>query len=157
MTIEHKTKALALASIHRPVRYDQEGQRIRDVNGETVSEIRGWGRLQYLDRPEERQDAIGALLVHLINEADALEPMSALIEAEQHITQLTDELRAYDDDPGTVVSLREQLGRAQARNRRLAEHHDAMAKRVEGLERQVADMTQVITNLRRELDQRSKS
>lgn len=61
--------ALALDSIRRPVRYDPEGQRVCDSQNETALQIRGWGRLQYLDRPEERQDAIGELVAKLINDA----------------------------------------------------------------------------------------
>lgn len=62
-------KVLALATIRRPVSYDKTGQWIRDSGGEKVCEIRGWGRIGYLDHPEARQDAIGEFIARLINEA----------------------------------------------------------------------------------------
>lgn len=60
---------LALNSLNRPVHYDKQGQWISDVKGERVCDIRGWGRIQYLPDPENRQDAIGELIVDLINNA----------------------------------------------------------------------------------------
>lgn len=67
--MDPKKIEMALDSIRRPVRYDPEGQRVYDCKNETVLQIRGWGRLQYLNLPEERQDAIGELVAKLINDA----------------------------------------------------------------------------------------
>lgn len=61
-------RALAISSIRGPVRFGGHGF-IVDAQDERVAEVRGWGRLQYLDRAEERQDAIGELLAELINGA----------------------------------------------------------------------------------------
>ena len=58
---------LALSTIKFPVKYDGEGY-IRDADFENVCEVRGWGRIQYMERPVERQNAIGELLAALLNE-----------------------------------------------------------------------------------------
>lgn len=61
--------ALALDTIRRPVSYDSEGQRVRDREGETALDVRGWGRIGYYANGGARQDAIGEWLVGLINAA----------------------------------------------------------------------------------------
>lgn len=61
---------LAIDSIQRPVHYDPLGQWISDRTGQKVCEIRGWGRLQSLSTPENRQDSIGEFICELINSAE---------------------------------------------------------------------------------------
>lgn len=58
---------LALDTIKLPVRYEI-GTYIFDSENNPVAEIRGWGRIQYLDNPEQRQDQIGELIAHLLNQ-----------------------------------------------------------------------------------------
>lgn len=41
---------------------------IHDADGNHIADIRGWGRLQYMENPEELQDGILAWLVEAINE-----------------------------------------------------------------------------------------
>lgn len=65
-----KPYSLALSSFKRPVYYDKQGQFIADADHSRVLDIRGWGRIQYMDRPEERQDAIGEMVAALINQAE---------------------------------------------------------------------------------------
>lgn len=56
------------------MRYCSIGQRIHDIDNETVLEVRGWGRLQAFDDGERRQDAIGEMLARMINEAGMASP-----------------------------------------------------------------------------------
>lgn len=63
-----------------PVRYDRFGTMILGKNDEHVADIRGWGRIQYKENPEEKQDEVG-------------EYIAAAINATQEIT-LADVLRA---------------------------------------------------------------
>ena len=51
-----------------PFKYDDYGQMIFDKDNNLVVEIRGWGHIQHLDNPQERQDDIGNLITHLLNE-----------------------------------------------------------------------------------------
>lgn len=49
--------------------FDANGNTISDDTAEgIVTRMRGWGRLHYLDKPEELQDAIGDLIVEALNE-----------------------------------------------------------------------------------------
>lgn len=41
---------------------------IHDAEGNVIMQVRGWGRLQYLKNPEEKQDAIGRFVADAINE-----------------------------------------------------------------------------------------
>lgn len=54
-------------SIHFPVHYDSYGQSIMDKECQKVADVRGWGRIQYLDNPECRQDEIGEFIAKAIN------------------------------------------------------------------------------------------
>ena len=51
-----------------PVRYDKHQQTIRDSRGMMVCDIRGWGKIQYMNKAVERQDAIGEKIASLLNE-----------------------------------------------------------------------------------------
>lgn len=51
-----------------PVRYEPMGQYIFDAEDHTVANVRGWGRLQYMEHGEEKQDAIGHFIAEAINE-----------------------------------------------------------------------------------------
>ena len=51
-----------------PVRYEPMGQYIFDAKDNVVANIRGWGRIQYLPKPEETQDTIGEYIAQAINE-----------------------------------------------------------------------------------------
>lgn len=51
-----------------PVRYHSNQQTIRDSKGMMVCDIRGWSKIQYMNRCEERQDVIGEKIASLLNE-----------------------------------------------------------------------------------------
>ena len=55
-------------TIALPVRYDSNQQTIRDSKGMMVCDIRGWSKIQYMNRCEERQDVIGEKIASLLNE-----------------------------------------------------------------------------------------
>lgn len=53
-----------------PLEYHDYGQECRDANGNLVFQLRGWGRLQYLDHGDksaELQDSIGKWIVETVN------------------------------------------------------------------------------------------
>ena len=53
---------------HRTNPYSlKEGEFIDNETGEVTGRVRGWGRLQYKDRPEERQDNIANYILTVIN------------------------------------------------------------------------------------------
>lgn len=58
---------LALNTLKFPVRYDRLQQTIWDADGLMVCDIRGWGKLQFMNKSEDRQDAIGELISNLLN------------------------------------------------------------------------------------------
>lgn len=66
MTLFEKTD-LALSTIDFPVHYDASGQTIRDAKGMMVCDIRGWSKIQFMDRAQKRHDAIGGLICDLLN------------------------------------------------------------------------------------------
>lgn len=77
-----------------PVHYDPEGTLIMDASNYHVLDIRGWGRLMYMDNPEEKQDAIGR---HI---ADALNNYVPKVVNEVASDQLKeDELPIFPIDP----------------------------------------------------------
>jgi hypothetical protein len=57
-----------LKNFYLPLWYDVVGQQIFDDRQNLVADIRGWGRLQYLDNPEQIQDGMGNLIVNAFNE-----------------------------------------------------------------------------------------
>lgn len=59
---------LAFDTIKLPVRYDRYGQMIFDAHPNKIIDIRGWGHIQYMDNPEQRQDQIGELICELLNQ-----------------------------------------------------------------------------------------
>lgn len=50
-----------------PIRYDKESGFFFDDKNNMIAEIRGWGRIQYLDNPEETQDANAQFIVTACN------------------------------------------------------------------------------------------
>ncbi len=54
--------------IKYPVRYDDYGQMIFDKENNHILDIRGWGRIQYMDNPTETQDFIGKFIANAINQ-----------------------------------------------------------------------------------------
>ncbi len=66
MTLPEQTKTL-LDTLSFPVSYDQLGQSIKDANGLLVCDVRGWGKIQFMDNAEERHDAIGFVIADLLN------------------------------------------------------------------------------------------
>jgi hypothetical protein len=42
-----------------PFSYDPNDQSVRDANNERVLDIRGWGRIQYIDPSGKLQDEVG--------------------------------------------------------------------------------------------------
>ncbi|MDT0650117.1 hypothetical protein [Autumnicola edwardsiae] len=66
--ISEKGKKLIRETIEFPVQYDRTQQTIRDAKKMMVCDIRGWGKIQYMNKAEKRQDAIGELVAKLLNE-----------------------------------------------------------------------------------------
>jgi len=66
-SIIHKEE-LVSELVKYPVRYDDQGQYIWDADNHMVLMIRGWGRLQYLEDAEAKQDVIGEFVAEAINE-----------------------------------------------------------------------------------------
>lgn len=60
-------KQLLATSFKPPFTYHSLGQAIHDANGDKVIDVRGWGKLQYMDRAEERQDTLGHWLASVLN------------------------------------------------------------------------------------------
>lgn len=49
--------------------FDGEGRQVLDKIDETaVLRIRGWGRIGYLENPEQLQDKVGELIAEALNE-----------------------------------------------------------------------------------------
>lgn len=63
-----KRNTLVRETIEFPVRYDSKQQTIWDTKGMMVCDIKGWGRIQYMNKSEDRQDAIGEIVAKLLNE-----------------------------------------------------------------------------------------
>ncbi|WBL26811.1 hypothetical protein [Zunongwangia sp. HGR-M22] len=74
--ISEEKKAL-LDTINFPVNYEQNGQSIKDANGLFVCDVRGWGKIQFMDKAEERHDAIGSIIAELLNDFKTSEQTSA--------------------------------------------------------------------------------
>lgn len=62
---------LALQTLEFPVKYDKAQQTIWDAKRMMVCDIKGWGQLQFMEKSEDRQDAIGELIAHLLNSSYA--------------------------------------------------------------------------------------
>ena len=58
---------LALETLKFPVSYNHKNQTIWDAKGMMVCDIRGWGKIQFMSKSEDRQDAIGELIANLLN------------------------------------------------------------------------------------------
>ncbi|MGY5848814.1 hypothetical protein [Salegentibacter sp. F14] len=67
MTKSKKTQ-LAMSTIDFPVRYVASAQTIRDAKGMMVCDIRGWSKIQFMAKAQERHDAIGILISNLLND-----------------------------------------------------------------------------------------
>jgi hypothetical protein len=52
----------------KPFHYDEYGQSIYDANNNLAIDVRGWGRIQYLENGEVKQDAFGRYVTRLLNE-----------------------------------------------------------------------------------------
>ena len=67
-----KLRKLALALYKPPFKYmhgyifDAEGEMVSDEAGQHITEIRGWGRISYMDNPETLQDAVGELVAEAL-------------------------------------------------------------------------------------------
>jgi len=49
--------------------FDSENQMVADESGGThISQVRGWGRIGYLEEPEKLQDEVGAIIAEALNE-----------------------------------------------------------------------------------------
>lgn len=58
---------LALTTIDFPVYYEASGQTIRDAKGMMVCDVRGWSKIQFMDKAQKRHDAIGDFICYLLN------------------------------------------------------------------------------------------
>ena len=65
--MHQKENNLALETLKFPVHYDAKQQTIWDAKGMMVCDIRGWGKIQFMNKSEDRQDAIGELIANLLN------------------------------------------------------------------------------------------
>lgn len=54
--------------IKYPVHYESWGTMILDADQNMVCDIRGWGRILYMENPEEKQDSMGEFIADAINE-----------------------------------------------------------------------------------------
>jgi hypothetical protein len=63
----NEKNTLALDTLKFPVSYDNRQQTIYDAKGMMVCDIRGWGKIQFMNKSEDRQDAIGELIANLLN------------------------------------------------------------------------------------------
>ncbi len=63
------TRDLVKETITFPVLYDSKQQTIWDSKGMMVCDIRGWGKIQFMNETEEGQDAIGEKIAKLLNES----------------------------------------------------------------------------------------
>lgn len=54
--------------IKYPVEYEPMGIAIFDADFNRVCDVRGWGRLLYMENPEEKQNSIGRFIANAINE-----------------------------------------------------------------------------------------
>lgn len=66
MSLPEQTKTL-LETLSFPVSYDQKGQSIKDAKGLFVCDVRGWSKIQFMDKAEERHNAIGFVIADLLN------------------------------------------------------------------------------------------
>ncbi|WP_417886076.1 hypothetical protein [Zunongwangia sp.] len=66
MLLPNLTKTV-LDTITLPVNYDNISQTIKDANGVLICDVRGWGKIQFMDKAEERHDAIGYTIAELLN------------------------------------------------------------------------------------------
>ena len=55
------------ALINFPVKYEPCGTAIFDSDNKMIAQVRGWGRIQYMDNPEEKQDMIGRFIAEAMN------------------------------------------------------------------------------------------
>lgn len=72
MNVQEESR-LIRETIEFPVRYDKAQQTIWDSKGMMVCDIKGWGRIQYMGKSEERQDAIGHKIAKLLNQSEEVE------------------------------------------------------------------------------------
>ena len=66
MGLPEQIKTL-LETLNFPVYYDQKGQSIKDAKGLFVCDVRGWSKIQFMDKAEERHNAIGFVIADLLN------------------------------------------------------------------------------------------
>lgn len=57
-----------LPPIRFPLRYSDLGTYIYDTDDKMVADVRGWGWIQKLELPEEKQDALGEFMATAANE-----------------------------------------------------------------------------------------
>lgn len=57
-----------ILEIEFPVYYSEHVPAIFDAKNRKVVDIRGWGRLQYLENPEKKQDDIGKFIAQAMND-----------------------------------------------------------------------------------------
>lgn len=67
MMEENRNLKLTMETLEFPVWYDEKQQTIWDAKGLMVCDIKGWGKIQFMNKSEDRQNAIGELIVELLN------------------------------------------------------------------------------------------
>jgi len=50
------------------VEYEPRGTAVFDKDFNRVCDVRGWGRISYMENPEEKQDSMGRFIADAINE-----------------------------------------------------------------------------------------
>lgn len=58
---------VAPSELPLPIRYDSMGQYFWGPNDEMVAMLRGWGRIQYEDDAETKQDEVGKYVASIVN------------------------------------------------------------------------------------------
>jgi hypothetical protein len=58
----------ALPPFKFPVEYSSFGTYIYDADDKMIADVRGWGWIQKLKNPEDKQDALGKFIADAINE-----------------------------------------------------------------------------------------
>lgn len=65
-----KTNFQRRETIAFPVRYDGYQQVVKDTNGKLICDLKSWGNVELLNKPQELLEAIGEKIVKLMNESD---------------------------------------------------------------------------------------
>lgn len=63
----NQQRELILSTFKHPFKYESTCQMIFDSAGDLVANVRGWGKIQYMEDAELRQDAFGEFIAEAMN------------------------------------------------------------------------------------------